>query len=555
MHRLLLWAAILSSVLIFGIGAFREYSLQSGIAVFIIISVFYAGVVLLTRKPILVSLVFSGVLLCYDIADKTKLELLRSHIQLPDLFILGGFAKSMDMTIFTLYSDIFIIATVAIILLIIIFFTTYKYEAKNYDFYNWKIYKVNGLVLIAVAVISGWVLLHSSYASAIKRQHINRLMSEQLPPRISTTAIAVKEYLDLTNLVGSGAAAKNNQVDVNNAAVDCLKDTCPDLIIVHVESVFDPVILKNHTQTPSLAKLLATGINGAHGSMIANIWGGYSWISEFEVICGLNHKLFGWSGQYTHYNIAPNLTGCTPRELSEVGYSTEVLYTAPASFVNVGVAFEKYGFDKFQDAPSLDLPDRQQNITDGMMVDQLSKSLSVKSKLPRLIWLSTSWNHGPHGVKFSKETEYRGPYKPRNGDSELLKDYFNRLNHTLSAMNRLKKYVDQSDRPTAIMFYGDHHPYMSVEFDPATLKKNPNIEYMTALAFYSNFFPTATGGKLETFEKPIEIEKTFSEFLKFSNVPLGWKLKKIRDIEARCGGSQLLCNDDQKQELIQVNLN
>lgn len=555
MHRLLFWMALFSSILIFGIGAFREYSLQSAIAVFIIISVFYAGAVILTRKPLLVSLVFSSVLLAYDIADKTKMELLRSHIQLPDIFIIGGFAKSMDMTIFTLYSDIFIIAIVVISLFLIAVFVTYKYEAKNSNSYNWKIYRVNGVLLIAVSVISGWAMLNSSYASAIKRQHINRLMSERLPPRISTTAIAVKEYLDLSNLVRSSALLQGNEENAKITTDKCKTSVCPDLIIVHVESVFDPVILKNHTQTPSLAKLLATGNNGAYGSMIANIWGGYSWISEFEVICGLNHKLFGWSGQYTHYNIAPNLAGCTPRELSEIGYSTEVLYTAPASFVNVGVAFKKYGFDRFQDAPSLGLPARQQNISDEMMVKLLIQSLSEKSKSPRLIWMSTSWNHGPHGVKFSKETEYAGPYKPKNSDGELLSDYFNRLNHTVSAMNKLKKYVDQSDRPTAIMFYGDHHPYMTVEFDPETLKRNPNIEYMTALAFYSNFSPQATNGKLEAFEKPIQIEKTFSEFLKFSNVPMGRKLRKIRDIETKCGGNQLLCNDAQRQELIEVNLN
>ena len=80
---------------------------------------------------------------------------------------------------------------------------------------------------------------------------------------------------------------------------------------------------------------------------IANTVGGGSWISEFEVINGIDSRLFGVLGRYTHYSLSGYINKNFVRDLRAKGYATAVYAPHTGDFFNYGPGYKSYGYDKY----------------------------------------------------------------------------------------------------------------------------------------------------------------------------------------------------------------
>ncbi len=129
----------------------------------------------------------------------------------------------------------------------------------------------------------------------------------------------------------------------------------PNIVMIQLESIFNPNTAFELDRKISSSLFEENQYSHLVGPMQVNIIGGGSWVSEFEAINGLDSRLFGYSGYYTHVTIAPYINGSFPKHLHDRGYATFAFYPTYGLFYNVGSAYRRYGFEEFRDWKDLKL--------------------------------------------------------------------------------------------------------------------------------------------------------------------------------------------------------
>lgn len=533
------------------LAAMREYSFAGGLLVFLIITTFTFGVGTLLRSLATVSTLISFALIGLALSDAFKFDQVRSHIQFTDIKILAEFVFNMDFSILAIYKIQILIGMVLFFVFTFVVINIWKVEKKIRGNTSYKRMYMIGVILLFVSIFSMVNLTKSTYIAAVKSQNLHSMMVSLSKIRLSVL---------LVNFIDNFGLSRQFERDIQRVNIPTFTDSqeqcndCPDLIIVHLESVFDPKLTSSYQNEESLGEHIIHGYDGYFGFLKTNIWGGFSWVSEFEILCGINHKLYGPAGIYTHYNIAPYFKGCIPRHLLGLGYETTALYTSPRTFLNVGNAFDIYGIKRFLDSYDLDLPSNSKFVTDKMMINALLLELDKPSSNPRFYFMSTNTNHSPHGLNYA-QPEHAGVYNTKRDADDQLADYINRLNITLDAIEVLKSKIDESEKPTAILFYGDHHPHFlkkyktgiryEIGFDP---------DYATIFAVVGNkAMSMKNNAQLESKNITLSIEAIFQNMLKFANVPLAKKQQLINNITEKCGGDQTRCSNSQKSLLRVIN--
>lgn len=245
----------------------------------------------------------------------------------------------------------------------------------------------------------------------------------------------------------------------------------PDVIAVLEESTFDPTILTVCKGNPLCKRGLTQPDRRtlAHGLLGVHTFGGGTWTSEFALITGLAHTLFGNAGLYAPYNLSPLAQHTLARSFKQAGYRVVALYPTNADFINGRNAYREYGFDKLYDGVELGLawhsPDPE--------VFALFWKLYQQEKAdhpdqPILFFLLTIHQHGPHMDDYKdlkppfNRPLYPGKLSDRKGLDDWLNlnlsNYLDRGRDSDNAMAALEKQLFERDVPTVLLHFGDHQP-------------------------------------------------------------------------------------------------
>lgn len=249
------------------------------------------------------------------------------------------------------------------------------------------------------------------------------------------------------------------------------EEKLPNVAIVLMESTFDPnalfdlatplkmEILDRQLQTQLLAPMTVTAA------------GGGTWISEFEMLTGLNSKLFGYWGYYTHTSLGPYVRRTIASYFADRGYATSGFYPTSGSFYNAGKAYIQYGFQTFIDGVELGLGEAWRK-SDTVVMDAFIKRHSQLHRHDRGPFFSmfvTVENHAPHPCEQFKDasqfaTTFRKPVE--FGMNCQLNEYIVRLRRTSQGISNLRTYLEaeqaRTGRPYVIMAFGDHLPHTFV---------------------------------------------------------------------------------------------
>ena len=212
----------------------------------------------------------------------------------------------------------------------------------------------------------------------------------------------------------------------------------PDIVSVLEESTYDPTMLAICTLPLCKHKMFqADGRTRAHGTLTVHVWGGGTWTSEFALLTGLDHEIFGDAGLYAPYNLAPRVVHTLPKVLHDAGYRTIAIYPMSGDFINARNAYKFYGFDQFYDGQDYGLSWESSDndlmqVFDRIYADE-KKALGDK---PLFIMMLTLRQHGPHNEPY-KEMQppydkplFLGKWKPKDLDEWLnlnLANYLYRL--------------------------------------------------------------------------------------------------------------------------------
>lgn len=255
-----------------------------------------------------------------------------------------------------------------------------------------------------------------------------------------------------------------------NSAVHPSKALLPNIVFFHAESTFDPNLafrLSARVELPLWSKQRETR---TLGPLRVNVIGGGSWVTEFEVITGVDSRIFGYHGYYTHYYIAPKVKNSFAHYLARKGYNTVAFYPVEGSFYNVEKAFKYYGFKKFTDGRSLGLPEDWGSLIDRDIIKAVIEHGAFKGSDPFFYFISTSENHGPHACgSFDSEQQFLTTFAATVSFEEncQLNEYLRRATSTSDAfelvLKQLKQIERKTGRPFVLLIYGDHQPWSFTE--------------------------------------------------------------------------------------------
>jgi phosphoglycerol transferase MdoB-like AlkP superfamily enzyme len=286
---------------------------------------------------------------------------------------------------------------------------------------------------------------------------------------IAFSSFAANEDADIS--VGQGPAPSITELrlaaaEFVNSSVHPSKALLPNIVFFHAESTFDPAHVFRLSARIKLPLWSKQSETRALSPLRVNVVGGGSWVTEFEVITGVDSRIFGYQGYYTHYYIAPKVKNSFAEYLVRKGYNTAAFYPVEGSFYNVEKAFKSYGFKKFIDGRALRLPEDWGSLVDREIIKTVIEHGAFKGSDPFFYFIGTAENHGPHPCQSFKSarqflTRFAAPASFE--ENCQLNEYLRRAISTSDAfelvLKQLKQIERRTGRPFVLLIYGDHQPW------------------------------------------------------------------------------------------------
>jgi len=327
----------------------------------------------------------------------------------------------------------------------------------------------------------------------------------------------------------------------------------PDVVSILEESTFDPRILKACTLAVCKQKMFdADRDTRARGLLTVHTFGGGTWTSEFAVMTGLAHTLFGAAGLYAPYNLAPRVDHTLPRAFRAAGYRTIAVYPMTGDFLNARNAYDYYGFDAFYDGTQYGLGWES---TDADLLKVFERIYTDEKRVhgdqPLFVFMLTLHQHGPHMTPLAElpapynEPLFPGKFPPKDLDNWLnlnLGNYLERLQQSDAMLADLEKFLLDADHPALLMHFGDHQPSFdgAIHAIPKQVPKEagPNSSMVTYYSIKANF-PVR-----RKFDYPVlDIAFLGALVLDVAGVPKDAFYQANTLLRERCKGRYLDCTD------------
>ncbi|MEO8778243.1 MAG: LTA synthase family protein [Rhodanobacter sp.] len=244
-------------------------------------------------------------------------------------------------------------------------------------------------------------------------------------------------------------------------------DELPDIVVVQSESLFDPTIMRGYEDsdfTPNLRRLAA---HGSSGKLHVPTFGGGTIRTEFEVLTGLSLRYFD-NLQFPYLQMSHKSQPSLVRALEAHGYSTLALHGNDPSFWNRSTAFKAIGFERFVSKSGfpVNAPDDGKYMADSAMTDQIM-TLLKDSGPPQFIFAISIEAHGPYDVEPAHTAERDAipvPAGITGRDKLELQTYLYHARHADAELGRLVAWLAKRQRPSLVLFYGDHLPALTSSY-------------------------------------------------------------------------------------------
>lgn len=237
-----------------------------------------------------------------------------------------------------------------------------------------------------------------------------------------------------------------------------------DIVLFLQESQFNPALVSGCPPTLcELPTFAASGDTRDFGPLRVPVHGSGTWLSEFAIMTGLPHHLWGRAGRYAPFNVAPRVRQSLVRSLKTAGYYTIGIYPTQGGLMNGREAFRAYGFDEFVDAEALGLapgfasPDREIHAA---AVRALERGRRLGK--PVFVFALTIFNHSEHGIELERVPpdiqQTLLAALPDPDEAMSLADYVWRSREFSQSFEAMSHTLLGGARPTVLAWFGDHQP-------------------------------------------------------------------------------------------------
>jgi len=279
----------------------------------------------------------------------------------------------------------------------------------------------------------------------------------------------------------------------------------PDIILILSESFWDPRLLPGTLISPNpfinFDKLIQDE-NAYSAKLIVPAIGGGTIRTEFEVLTGLSCDALP-SGVIP-YNIIKKKVPSYVSYYKSLGYDTIAFHPYLARFYNRNICLPYIGFDIYYGEEMLGQIDNVDQIykggfiSDETFVEYLKYFLEEEKDNPLFLFGITMENHQRYKYKYDNTKFTISAYNPnlKSGDQHNLEHYTQGIQHADEALGQICEYINNRERPTVLVFFGDHLPsicenytaYLDTGFveDTWTPESRKKL-YATPFIIYSNF--------------------------------------------------------------------
>lgn len=241
----------------------------------------------------------------------------------------------------------------------------------------------------------------------------------------------------------------------------------PDVIVILSEAFWDLTKLSDcaFSEDP-LKNYRAIAAQNPSGELVVSVFGGGTVNTEFEVLTGLTTN--GMDVNTVPYTLdLPANTFSMASYFKQQGYDTVAVHPYDANFYNRAKGYPSLGFDEFVSQQELTVPASYSGpyISDETFLNQLEQTLDQQEE-PTFLFGITMGNHGLYAAKFTAEEKViqvqNSSYTPEELD--IVEGATEGTRRADVMLGELYDYVQNRDRPTVVVVFGDHLPALSGGF-------------------------------------------------------------------------------------------
>ncbi len=291
----------------------------------------------------------------------------------------------------------------------------------------------------------------------------------------------------------------------------------PDIVLIQLESFLDPKTIRDMTFSDDPAPIHTyLRENFSTGYLSVPSFGGGTANTEFEVLTGINLDNFG-PGEYPYKTIMLEETcESIAYNLKENGYSAHAIHNHTGNFYDRDKVYPRMGFDSFQSKEYMYGFETTPYgwCKDKVLTEEIMTALTytdeengVTAENPRFVWTVSVQGHGAYPSEpISGSDNVIQIECDRFNEKELcaLEYYINQIWEMDMFLGSLISALENRDRPTLVIAYGDHLPSIGLDGDDLTTGDAYLTEYVT----WNNFGLEKTDKDLRTYELSSEILKT-----------------------------------------------
>lgn len=304
---------------------------------------------------------------------------------------------------------------------------------------------------------------------------------------------------ELIERYGSEAEAIPGRAEARMAAQAQFDATKPSVVVVMNETFADLSRLAGlacEYEGPAFFRSIPDALY--RGELAVSVYGGGTCNSEFEALTA-NSQAFIGAGKFPYqlfnFEHADNLA----RQFSAMGYETTAIHPCAPENWNRKKVYHEMGFNTFLSI--IDFPEGapylHSGLTDGATYEQVLNQLRSSDK-PQFIFDVTIQNHSGYdqgNIPEEMLTDYHPDIDPERlpeKDVAELNEYLSCINASDTDLEWFLGELRNIGRPVVLLFFGDHHPWVSWIYNDVLFTEDPEVEhreriYQTDYLMWANY--------------------------------------------------------------------
>ena len=250
----------------------------------------------------------------------------------------------------------------------------------------------------------------------------------------------------------------------------------PNVIVIMSEAFMDPTLLENISFStypiPNFRRIAQEGISG---NVLVPVYGGGTANTEFEFLSGNPHFFFG-SRFYVPYEnpdryFFREIRTALPWLFRENGYRALAIHPYYGDFFNRNRIYPLLGFEYFITQEHMPYALRKgPYISDEYMTDRIIEEIlrGDADDIPLFLFAISMQNHwGFDPMKYGTlelDVMSESPVLDEN-QTGIMNSFLQGVFDADRELGRLVDFVSEMDRPTIIVFFGDHLPILGLHSD------------------------------------------------------------------------------------------